>query len=155
MLRKDSVDAIVSDQDMPGLKGTELLTKVHELYPDSLRYMLTGRATLEIAISAINDGAISRFFTKPCNSADLANTIRQGLEYRDLMIQARRLLKKVKRQEALLNRIEVDKPGITQSASESIEVINLDDEISGSYDDFIDELHRTLGTSAEDEGNQQ
>jgi len=32
---------------------------------------LTGRATAETAMRGINDGAVSRFFTRPCNPADL------------------------------------------------------------------------------------
>ena len=78
------VDVVISDQDMPGMGGADLLAEVRRVYPDTVRFMLTGKATLELAVRAINDGAVSRFFVKPCNPVDLAATIRQALQHKDL-----------------------------------------------------------------------
>ena len=114
ILRSDSVDVVISDQDMPGTTGTEFLARVHQEYPDTVRFILTGHATLEVAIQSINDGAISRFFTKPCNPIDLAVTIRQALQHKDLMAEADRLRQTTKRQSALIERLEQDHPGITK-----------------------------------------
>jgi len=93
ILASTEVDVVVSDQNMPGMSGTELLTRIHETYPETVRFMLTGKATLEVAVEAINNGAISRFFTKPCNDVDLAITIRQALEHKRLTEKAWDLLK--------------------------------------------------------------
>ncbi len=114
LLQARSVDVVVSDQDMPGMTGVTFLTRVRQAFPDTVRFMLTGKATLEVAIQAINEGAISRFFTKPCNPVDLAVTIRQTLQQRELMVEARRLLHTVKRQSATLEDLEQKFPGITQ-----------------------------------------
>ena len=147
LLETTEIDVVVSDQEMPGMTGTELLSRVDMLYPDTMRFMLTGKATLDTAIQAINKGAITRFFTKPCNELDLVITIRQALEHKDLMTQAWRLLKKVKRQNALLEGLEHGSAGIAQVGRESTGVIDLDeDDLSAiDYDAFIEELHRTLG----------
>ena len=107
--------------------------------------MLTGKATLDVAVSAINDGAVSRFFTQPCNPVDLAITIRPGLQQKDLMIEAKRLLKKVKEQGAILDHLERESPGITQMNEDEREVIILDDHVAADHDEFIEELHRTFG----------
>ena len=101
LLESATVDVVVADQDMPGMKGTDLLRQIRKRYPDTVRFMLTGNATLETAMSAINDGAISRFFTKPCNHADLAVSIQQGLQNKDLMTEAKRLMKEVRRLESI------------------------------------------------------
>ncbi len=147
LLETTEIDVVVSDQEMPDMSGTELLSHVDKLYPDTMRFMLTGKATLDVVIQAINEGAITRFFTKPCNEVDLAITIRQALEHKDLMTQAWRLLNKVKNQNALLERLERESPGITQVEMDSNGVINLDeDDFSATdYDAFIEELHRTFG----------
>ena len=108
------VDVIVSDHDMPGMNGTQFLSMVSKSYPEIVRFILTGKATLDMAIEAINEGAISRFLTKPCNEVDLAVTIRQALQQKDLMAGARRLLRKVKQQSAFLELLERESPGITQ-----------------------------------------
>jgi DNA-binding NtrC family response regulator len=112
-LQAKTVDAVVSDQDMPGMTGTAFLAKVCTAFPDTVRFMLTGRPTLDVAMQAINDGAISRFFTKPCNYVDLAVTIRQALQQKDLMAAAKRLLRTVRHQSAQLEWLERQHPGIT------------------------------------------
>ena len=52
------VDVLITDQHMPGMSGTKLLSAVRERFPDTARFMLTGRPDLAIAIEAINSGAI-------------------------------------------------------------------------------------------------
>ncbi|MCR4438165.1 MAG: response regulator [bacterium] len=84
------VDVVVSDEQMPGMSGSELLAEVRRRHPDTVRMMLSGKATLEGAIRAINDGAIYRFFIKPCDEVDLATTIRHALEHKDLVEENRR-----------------------------------------------------------------
>ena len=91
ILRTRAVDLVVSDHDMPGLQGTTFLAQVQQEFPEIMLFMLTGKATLEIAIQAINDGAISHFFTKPCDTVALAFTIGQTLQQRTLLAAARHL----------------------------------------------------------------
>jgi DNA-binding NtrC family response regulator len=116
ILEAKTVDLVIADQDMPGMLGTELLAEVHQKYPNTVRYMLTGQGTLDVAIQAINSGAISRFFTKPCIIADLAVSIRQSLEHKELMAAANQLLKTVKKQSTELETLEREHPGITEVA---------------------------------------
>ncbi len=83
ILRQKSVDVIISDEQMPGLSGSEFLTIVRHSYPDIVRIILTGQASLEAAIRAINKGEVYRFLTKPCNRQDLTNAIEHGLELKE------------------------------------------------------------------------
>jgi len=139
ILDTEPVSVVVSDQDMPNMTGTELLAKVRERYPDTIRFMLTGKATLDVAIKAINDGAISRFLTKPCNHVDLAVTIRQALQQKELMEEATRLLRVSKRQSAVLEGLEQESPGITKVEKDRNGRIVLD-EAAPDYDDLIREI---------------
>ena len=52
-------------------------------YPRVMRIMLTGQATAETAIRAVNEGKVYHFFTKPCDEVKLALTIRKALEEKD------------------------------------------------------------------------
>jgi DNA-binding NtrC family response regulator len=79
VLRKGPVDVIVSDEMMPGMSGSDLLALVRRDYPGTARMILTGQATLDAAIRAINEGEVYRFFTKPARTIDLALAIRQAL----------------------------------------------------------------------------
>jgi DNA-binding NtrC family response regulator len=59
------VAVVVSDMRMPGMDGATLLRQVMTLYPDTARILLTGEPGRDVAISAINEGQIFRFLTKP------------------------------------------------------------------------------------------
>ena len=110
VMRAIPIAVIVADQDMPGMTGSALLAKVRFEYPDTMLFMLTGRATLELAISAINLGEVHRFFTKPCHPGELAAGIRDAIRQRQLFSLARRLLMKVKGEESLLPKGEGQRP---------------------------------------------
>lgn len=74
---------IVSDMRMPEMNGVQLLARVKQKAPDTVRLMLTGNADQQTAIDAINQGDIFRFLTKPCNKKDLAHAIDEGIrQYR-------------------------------------------------------------------------
>lgn len=68
---------IVSDMMMPGMTGAEFLRRSREITPDSVRVLLTGQASADLALAAVNDGAISRYLTKPCSSDLILATLRE------------------------------------------------------------------------------
>ena len=112
ILEQRSIDVVVSDERMPGMAGTEFLSRVRALYPQTIPMMLTGAGSLDVAMAAINTGEVYRFFTKPCDPHELAITIRHALEQKQLIQQARQLLYTVRRQAALLDtRARTDQPG--------------------------------------------
>lgn len=65
VLAQHEVDVIVSDQRMPGMLGADFLRKAKELYPDTIRIMLSGYTELQSVTDAVNEGAIYKFLTKP------------------------------------------------------------------------------------------
>lgn len=56
------VDVVVSDEQMPGMAGSEFLSWVRAQFPHTIRMILSGQATLAAAIRAINEGEVYRFF---------------------------------------------------------------------------------------------
>ncbi len=85
---------LVSDMRMPEMNGVQLLAKVKEIAPDTVRMMLTGNADQETAIQAVNEGSIFRFFTKPCPPELLENGIKGALEQYRLITAEKELLNK-------------------------------------------------------------
>jgi DNA-binding NtrC family response regulator len=114
LIQTVSIDLIISDQDMPGMSGATFLKYIRERYPYITRFMLTGKATLDNAIDAINNGGISRFFVKPCDSLDLIVSIRQGLQQKKLMSVACHLLQENARHIDMLDQLEEKYPNITK-----------------------------------------
>ncbi len=83
---------IVSDMRMPGLSGLQLLQRVKQRWPETVRVMLTGNADQQTAIDAVNEGSIFRFLTKPCPPERLAATLTAALEHHRLITAERELL---------------------------------------------------------------
>jgi diguanylate cyclase (GGDEF)-like protein/PAS domain S-box-containing protein len=83
------VHVIVCDQRMPGMSGTEFLSKVKEMYPDTIRIILSGYTGLESVLDSINRGAIYRFYTKPWDDMQLRDNIRLAFHHYWLVNGAR------------------------------------------------------------------
>lgn len=112
IIEKEPIDVIVSDESMPGMSGNVLLNIVFSEHPDIVRIMLTGHASLDSAVRAINEGRIYRFLTKPCNRLELAMAITTALEQRALLVETRRLLEVTRQQDAIIRELEAAYPEI-------------------------------------------
>jgi len=80
ILEREEIAVIVSDHAMPGMKGTELLSKVKERSPDTLKILMTAHADLGIAVDAINEGEVFRFIMKPWNIEHFINTVHEAVK---------------------------------------------------------------------------
>ena len=85
------VSMIISDQRMPEMNGAAFLEKAKSIYPDAIRYLLTGYSDLEAVVDAVNRGEIHRYLTKPWNDEDLVLQVKQSLEHFELTSENRRL----------------------------------------------------------------
>jgi DNA-binding NtrC family response regulator len=80
ILREHSVNVIVSDQRMPVTTGVELLNRVRQLSPNTMRILLTGYADLAAIVGSVNEGAVYRFINKPWDNNDLREAVREAAE---------------------------------------------------------------------------
>ena len=78
LLASNPVQVILSDQRMPDQSGTEFLSQVKDMYPDTVRLILSGYSDLASLTDAINRGAISRYIAKPWDDEDLRRQIRDA-----------------------------------------------------------------------------
>jgi DNA-binding NtrC family response regulator len=69
VMRERHIDVLVADIDMPVLDGLELVRAARRESPATWRILMTGSATMDRTIAAINDGEVVRFFTKPLDPA--------------------------------------------------------------------------------------
>jgi response regulator RpfG family c-di-GMP phosphodiesterase len=83
---------VLSDMRMPGMDGATFLAQVRVLAPDTVRMLLTGNTDQQTAISAINDGQIFRFLTKPCPPDTLRMAFKAATEQHRLITAERVLL---------------------------------------------------------------
>ena len=97
VVSKGPYAAVVSDLRMPGMDGVALLYCIRKLSPDTVRVLLTGYADVEAAISAVNEGNVFRFLSKPCPTGVLIRALEASVEQHRLLTSARALLEQTLR----------------------------------------------------------
>mgnify|MGYP000545468651 FL=1 len=90
--REGNFDLVLIDVVLPDMRGVDLLAPILEKDPDVVCVVITGYATVELAVQAIRSGAYD-FLSKPFTADVLGMTVAQGLERRRLTLEARRLQK--------------------------------------------------------------
>jgi len=75
------VQVILCDQRMPVMSGTEFLSKVKAMYPETMRIILSGDTALDAVLDSVNRGAIYRFYTKPWNDQELRDNVRLAFRH--------------------------------------------------------------------------
>lgn len=80
-LQKEGIEIplIISDQIMPRIQGDELLIKIHAQHPKMLKILLTGQASREAVVNAVNSASLYRYVSKPWDEADLNLTVTEAL----------------------------------------------------------------------------
>ena len=110
----EHVDVIVSDIDMPGTNGLELVSRVRREHPEIVRLLLTGDASLEAALDAINQGEVHRFLTKPWDTDQLRRTLHEAIERLGELRRAATAAVTASVRDQLLESLERSHPGITR-----------------------------------------
>ncbi|MDD5056973.1 MAG: EAL domain-containing protein [Sideroxydans sp.] len=84
MLASHRVGVIVTDQHLPEMSGMELLRRAKQLYPDSMRLVLSGHTDLQAVADAINEGAVYKFLSKSWDHEQLRGQIREAMQSYEL-----------------------------------------------------------------------
>ncbi|WP_129128382.1 HD domain-containing phosphohydrolase [Geomonas oryzae] len=90
-----SVAVVVSDNEMPGMRGIELLSRIKEISPHTVKIMMTGSADLATTLAAINSGEVFRFVLKPWKKAEMLRAVKDG-------IRRYRVLQAIKREDEFI-----------------------------------------------------
>jgi response regulator RpfG family c-di-GMP phosphodiesterase len=120
-LQDHLVDLIISDFRMPEMDGATFLNEARKLQANSARIIISAHADIEGILRAINDAGIFRFVSKPWSEHELKAAIVQVLAHRALLVENLKLANEVRQQrgviseqQAELESLELESPGITQ-----------------------------------------
>jgi signal transduction histidine kinase len=89
-LREGPFDIVLIDAMMPGMGGLEVLQQARTIAPECICIIITGYATVELAVQAIREGA-DDFITKPFSAELLLQVISREVEHRRLVKEERRI----------------------------------------------------------------
>jgi two-component system NtrC family response regulator len=97
-LERTSYDCVIVDLDMPGAGGLDVVTRARAISPDSEAVIITGKSSVESAISAVRQGVFD-YLTKPCKLADIQAVLERVRKKRELTARLRALERRVQRAE--------------------------------------------------------
>ncbi len=96
LLGRHPVGVVMSDQRMPLMRGTDFLARVKQIYPDTVRIVLSGYTELQSVTEAINEGAIYKFLTKPWNDVQLNEEIEQAFRQYEMVAESQLLQQRLR-----------------------------------------------------------
>ncbi len=139
LMKQESFDLVLADLKMPGIDGLEVLRQAREIAPQAVVLILTGYASLESAIEALQEGAYD-YLVKPCPDDELKLKIEKGLE-------RVRLVEERQRAEEALRESEERYRVIFEQAADSIVLIDAE---TGALVEFNDRAHENIGYTREE-----
>jgi FixJ family two-component response regulator len=104
----------VSDIDMPGMTGLDLMRHARDACPGAVRMLLTGRASVGNATRAINDGEVHRFLHKPFEPRILRTIVAEAVDRHRELAAATDAGRRAERKKLLLTQLELEHPGVTR-----------------------------------------
>jgi diguanylate cyclase (GGDEF)-like protein len=133
-----ALSAVISDYIMPGMRGDDLLVRLHQQLPQAFKIMLTGQSDLQGVKRAINEANLYRFLEKPFDNTDLSMTVqgatkayRQGRELERSHLELKRLNEELARHNALLEQAVQERTRELVEKNRELENLSTTDRLTG------------------------
>lgn len=108
-IKKEDFDLVLCDIKMPKMDGEEVLQATQKIKPEIPMIMISGHGDLETAVNTMRIGAFD-YISKPPDLNRLLNTVRNALDRKELVVENKRLKKKVSKNYEMVG----DSPAITE-----------------------------------------
>jgi len=116
-IRSNSFNVVITDIRLPDIGGMEILELAREINPEVAVIMMTGYASVETAVEAVNQGAYA-YFVKPVNPDEIKTAISNALKQQRLSLENKRLVESLQRSNKLLVEANEELQRATQAKSE-------------------------------------
>lgn len=80
LMEERNVAVLLADQRMPGMSGADLCSKARELYPDTVRIIVSAYSDIAAMMEAINSGQVARYVFKPWRENEVMGVLRSSIE---------------------------------------------------------------------------
>lgn len=109
----EPVAVLVSDYEMPEMTGAQLTGQAKRIRPETVRILLTGRRSLDVAVDGINQGEIFRFLNKPFEDRVLRTAVAEAVQRNQELLALSGDRQRRERREQLRRALEAEYPGIS------------------------------------------
>lgn len=143
------IDAIVSDHNMPGMTGVELLARSFATHPHAARVLFTASDRVDDLQGAVNVARVRRFLSKPAKPSEILAAVRDGIREASLEEENERLLAELRGSEQKLKDEVTRKTRELVDLMAKLEQLALRDGLTGLYNHrfFQDALTTELARS--------
>jgi len=117
LIRRQPFNIVIADIKLPDISGLEILETTKELYPEAAVIMITGHASIETAVDAINEGAYA-YILKPVAMNELENIINNALREQRLLIENRELVESLQQSNKRLAEANLALEQVSQAKSD-------------------------------------
>jgi two-component system response regulator HupR/HoxA len=116
IMEGEAIDIVLTDQRMPEVSGVEFLKQVRELWPETVRIIISGYTDSEDIIAGINEAGIYQYLLKPWHPEQLLLTLKRAAELQGLEQENRRLTMELRSAEPALRRqVEASRARVKQA----------------------------------------
>ncbi|CAM1339540.1 sigma-54-dependent transcriptional regulator [Tenacibaculum aestuarii] len=105
MIKNTDYDLVLCDIKMPKMDGVEVLEKARKIKPETPMVMISGHGDLDTAVNTMRLGAFD-YISKPPDLNRLLNTVRNALDKKELVVENKRLKKKVSKNYEMIGESE-------------------------------------------------
>lgn len=124
LLGQAETAVVLTDYDLGGIGGVDLLRQARERCPDASRILFSGHIDLELLRRAVNGGEVYRFITKPWNDDELLQAVRQGVERWQLLRNNRLLAHQAEEKNQQLKRFNIELENRVSERTTALELRN-------------------------------
>jgi len=128
-----AICTVIADYIMPGMKGDELLARIHQQTPDTVTIMLTGQSDLQGVQRAVNEANLYRFLEKPFHNEDIVMTVRSALQKYHLERELERRNAELERINAHLEQLVAERTEQLRLKNEELQCLAQTDRLTGLY----------------------
>jgi response regulator RpfG family c-di-GMP phosphodiesterase len=146
-LTRNSFAVLLSDNQMPKMRGLEFLSLAREKQPDATRILITGIVDLDTLLDSINSGELYRFILKPWVREELLITVKNAAQRYELITQNQALLLETQqlntRQSELNRNLEAQ---LRRELQQNVELERLNQALAGNLERSVELSLQTLQT---------
>lgn len=106
LIKKEDYDLVLCDIKMPKMDGVEVLEAMKKIKPEIPVIMISGHGDLDTAVNTMRLGAFD-YISKPPDLNRLLNTVRNALDRKSLVVENKRLKKKVSKNYEMIGESEL------------------------------------------------
>jgi len=117
LIRKRGFNIVIADIKLPDISGLEILETAKELNPETAVIMITGHASIETAVNAINEGAYA-YILKPVTMSELETTLNNALREQRLLSENRELVESLQQSNKSLEEANQALEQVSQAKSD-------------------------------------